>query len=73
MALENEKFAKQDRALVRQMQKEKVPTQEIVNTIEALRESRNVARDVYRRVVTKDTQFSENSLQFLTTTPAPTR
>jgi hypothetical protein len=32
-----------------------------------------VARDVYRRVVTKDTQFSENSLQFLTPTPATTR
>lgn len=51
MAKENEKFAKQDRALIRQMQDKKVPTQEIVNTIEALRENRNVARDVYRRVV----------------------
>jgi hypothetical protein len=51
MAKENEKFAKQDRALIRQMQDKKVPTQEIVNAIEALRESRNVARDVYRRVV----------------------
>jgi hypothetical protein len=51
MAKENEKFAKQDQALIRQMQNDKVPTQEIVNTIEALRENRNVARDVYRRVV----------------------
>jgi len=51
MAKENEKFAKQDRALIRQMQDKKVPTQEIVNSIEALRESRNVARDVYRRVI----------------------
>jgi hypothetical protein len=51
MAKENEKFAKQDQALIRQMQNDKVPTQEIVNNIEALRENRNVARDVYRRVV----------------------
>jgi hypothetical protein len=51
MAKENEKFAKQDRVLIRQMQDKKVPTQEIVNAIEALRENRNVARDVYRRVV----------------------
>jgi hypothetical protein len=62
MAKENEKFAKQDRALIRQMQDKKVPTQEIVNAIEALRESRNVARDVYRRVVGGG--LSANAAQF---------
>jgi hypothetical protein len=53
MAKENEKFAKQDRALVREMQRQRppVPTEEIVRTIEELRENRNVARDVYRRVI----------------------
>jgi hypothetical protein len=62
MAKENEKFAKQDRVLIRQMQDKKVPTQEIVNAIEALRESRNVARDVYRRVVGGG--LSANAAQF---------
>lgn len=51
MAKENEAFAKQDRALIRQMQRNGVATEEIVRTIEELRENRNVARDVYRRVV----------------------
>ena len=62
MAKENEKFAKQDRALVRQMQRNGVATEEIVRTIEELRENRNVARDVYRRVVGGG--LSANAAQF---------
>jgi hypothetical protein len=63
MAKENEAFAKQDRALIRQMQRNGVATEEIVRTIEELRENRNVARDVYRRVVGGG--VSSNASQFL--------
>lgn len=63
MAKENEKFAKQDRELVRQMQRNKVDTEEIVRKIEELRENRNVARDIYRRVIGGG--ISQNASQYL--------
>jgi len=62
LAKENEKFAKEDRSLIRQMQRNGVATEEIVRTIEELRENRNVARDVYRRVVGGG--LSANAAQF---------
>jgi len=62
MAIENEKFAKQDREIVRMMRSAKATTQEIVDRIEQLRENRGVARDVYNRVFGG---VSSNASQYL--------